>query len=399
MFFAVPKRMSNCVPAELPMPRATRTRFGWFLLLGPCMLGAAGQTAGTPHPAPSDPLRRGILDAQQGDYNEAVAAFRTALVTHPDSVEARIQLGEALAATKQYDAAIEEYQRVLPMAPDKTAVRFDLGNAYYRKGDFSHARSALETVCAARPDDVAAATLLASTYIKLDRYTEAADLLAPLEPGREENSEFEYVLAFTLIELGKAAEGLPRMEKVARATHSAQAFIVAGSTRLEKRDFREAQSDLEAALQLNPVLPGLQTMVGRARYALGDIEGATTAYQAALRADPRDFLANLHLGVIRLEQRDFEDARPLLEFALQLNPKFPMARFEMAKLYSLTERYPQALSLLEPLARDEPDWLDPHQLVATVYYKIGRPADARRERAIVQQLMRKQENQSPSNQR
>lgn len=330
-------------------------RVVWLFLLGGILVPASGRAqAGTTSVGIDDLVRRGIAAEARGDYDTAIAAFLSILSEHPDSLEARL----------------------------------NLGMAYFRKGDLSHARTELQIVHAARPGDLSAAKALASIYVKLDRYSEAVDLLLPFEQDHDRDTELEYVLAFALIQSGRAAEGVVKMENVARISHTAGPYVVAGSTRLNRNEFHEALADLEEAAKLNPSIQGLQTMLGQARFALGDTDGAISAYHAALRTDPQDFFANLYLGAIRLDQRNLQDARPLLELALELNPKFPLARLEVAKLDNLTGKYDEAIAILEPLAKDEPAWLDPHWLLVSLYYRQNRPNDAIRERAIVEKIQR-----------
>ena len=45
-----------------------------------------------------------------------------------------------------------------------------------------------------------------------------------------------------------------------------------------------------------------------------------------------DFVANRDLGAMRLKENDTENAKPLLELALQLHPDDPLTRLEIAKL-------------------------------------------------------------------
>jgi tetratricopeptide (TPR) repeat protein len=370
-----------------------------FLFLALGLLAAAGQT---PAQAPSvnvdELLSSGIAAQQHGDYKTAIEDYRKVLALQPGLAEARANLGAALAAAGQFDAAIEEDTRALAAAPNKTAVRMNLGLAYYKKGDMAHAHSEFEAVHAARPFDLSAAVLLGYTDIKLDKEADAAALLAPLEPGHESNMDLEYVLAYALIQTGKETEGIPRMEKVARATRSADAYVIAGSTHLNRREFREARIDLDAAIELDPSLPGVNTMAGQARDALGDTDAALPVFQAALRQDPRDFTANLYLGTMRLKQRDFESARPLLELAVQLQPKAPLARLQMAKLNGMTGRYAEAAATLEDLEKTDPNWLDPHVELAAIYYKLHRPEDGQRERDIVQQIEASQQKAGPPKQ-
>jgi len=356
----------------------------------------------TPGQAPSTDagafLRQGIEAQQHGDVNGAIASYRKALEIQPELAEARANLGAALSAAGDFDAAIEEDKRAVAAAPEATAVRMNLALAYFKKGDFNGARPEFEAVHAARPSDMASAVLLGYTELKLGSGAEAVTLLSPLEAGNESNTDLEFVLASALVQTGRETDGLPRLEKVGRDTHSADAWVLAGTTRLHRREFQQARADLDAALELDQTIPGLYTLAGQARDALGDTDAAGQAFTAALKADPRDFNANLYLGAMRLKQRDLEGARPLLEVALALQPHMPQARLQMAKLNAMQGKNAEAAAELEELEKADPNWLDPHVELAPIYYKLHRPEDGQRERDIVQKMEAKQQKDGPPKQ-
>jgi tetratricopeptide (TPR) repeat protein len=357
-------------------------------------VAAHGQQA-APSAGAEEHLRNGVDAQRRGDVATAIDEYRKALAIEPKLLEARANLGAALAAAGQFDAAIDEDYQALTLAPGNIALRKNLGLAYYKKGDMVHARTEFAAVHEVRPTDLGTAVLLGYADIKLEKGPEAAAMLAPLEAGHESNMDFEYVLAYSLMLAGKQADGLPKMERVARATGSADAYFLAGSARLSRREFKEARGDLDAALELNPALPGLWTQAGQARDALGDNDAALPAFEAALRQDPNDFLANLYLGTMKLKQRDLDGARPLLTLALQLQPTMPEARFQMAKLNSMTGKYAEAATALEDLEKGDPKWLDPHVELAALYYKLHRPEDGARERGIVEQIEAQQQKAGP----
>ena len=371
-------------------------RYALILLL---TLGfqAAGQT---PKQAPAgdanDLLRAGLAAQQHGDNPAAIEDFRKALALRPDLAPARAALGASLAAVGQFEAAIEEDLRALEAGEDQDNIRMNLALAYYKKGDLGRARQQAEAVHQAAPHDIPAAVLLSSIYVKLDREADVVALLTPLEPGHESNNELEYLLAFSLIQTGSIKEGVSRMEKVAQLTRSANAYVIAGAALVHRSQMNQGQADLEAAMSLDPSIPGVRTLLGQADFALHEMNEATVAFQAALRENPRDFDANLDLGVIHLKARDFGNARPLLEFALELDPAAPLARLEMAKLDEATGRYAEAAGYLEPLIKAEPNWFDAHWEMANVYYALDRGTDARRERAIAQDLRLRQQKSDPA---
>ena len=114
-------------------------------------------------------LREGTLAQEHGDLKTAIADFRRALALKPDSIEARANLGAALAAAGQLDAAIEEDSHVLELSPQNDAVRMNLAMAYYRTGNWNQARVEFERLHAAHPSDLNTAILLGYTYNKLNR--------------------------------------------------------------------------------------------------------------------------------------------------------------------------------------------------------------------------------------
>lgn len=374
-------------------------RFVPALLFALALETALAQTSNPAAPGEADDyLRKGIAAQEQGDLNSAIDDYRKALAIDPTLAEARANLGAALSAAGRFDDAIQEDKKVLASAPGNTGVRMNLGLAYYKKGDMENARAAFDAVHTALPQDVSAAVLLGYSDIKLGKSNEAAVMLTPLEHGRESNMDLEYVLAYALIESGEETTGLPRMEKVAKATRSADAYFIAGTARLRRREFHEARADLDAAIDLHGNFPGLYSMAGQARDALGDNEAAQPAFEQALKQDPKDFTANLYLGTMRLKQRDLDSARPMLELAIQLQPANRMARLQMAKLDAMTGEYTEAAATLEELEKAEPNWLDPHIELAPIYYKLHRPEDGQRERDIVQQIEAAQQKAGPQKQ-
>ncbi len=341
----------------------------------------------------------GAIEAQQrGDYPVAIEDYQKLLKLEPKMVEARVNLGAALAHTGRFDEAIAEYQRALPDAPDKNAVHMNLGLAYYKKGDLGSATREFEEVRKQRPADPQLAILLGDSEVRLGRGAEATAMLTPLEAENAANPDFEYVMGTALIQSGSRREGVARLQKVAETTQSADAFMLAGSTLLDLNDVQHARDDLEAAQRLNAQLPRISTLVGMARDKTGDAAAAEPAFREALKADPNDFDANLYLGAILYKRRDVDEAKPYLDKALALQPSSTMARYEMAMWKSTSGQYEEAAGELEAVTKADPDWLEPHVQLATVYYKLHRPEDGAKERAIVDRITAQQQSKGPGKQ-
>jgi tetratricopeptide (TPR) repeat protein len=364
-------------------------RFAGTLL---CLLSI---TAAAQQPAADDPLNAAITEQQQGDYQAAIRDYRKVLQSHPDMVEAKVNLGAALAHVGQFDEAIAMYKSALPTLPFKNPVLLNLGLAYYKKGDFANAREQFEALHQLQPKDTRVAILLGDTDLRLQKSADAVALMEPLAPANADNPDFQYVYGSALIASGRRRDGVPHVEKVAQSGNSPDAYLLAGATLLQLNDFEPARKDLEAALRLNPKLPNIYTLVGTVRDKTGDAKDAEPAFREALKSNPDDFDANLYLGAILYKRRQMDEAKIYLDRALKLNPTYSLARYEAAMLKSTAGEYEAAVQDLEKLIKDDPQWLDPHVQLATLYYKLHRPEDGARERQLVDRLTAEQQSRGP----
>jgi tetratricopeptide (TPR) repeat protein len=344
---------------------------------------------------PNQLLKTAISEQQGGDYRAAIRDYRKVLELRPNLVEAKVNLAAALVHVGEYDTAIAMYREALPALSFKNPVLLNLGLAYYKKGDFENASEQFETVHKAQPGDVRVAVLLADSELHLNKSTEALELLEPLAASNSQNLDFDFVLGSALIKSGRRRDGVPLIEKVAQSGKSADAYFLAGTTLLQLNDFEQARKDLEAALRLDPKLPGIYTLVGTARDKNGDIKEAEAAFREALKSNPDDFDANLYLGAILSKRRDLEESKPYLERALRLNPSSTMARYEMGLMESASGQYQAAADDLEKVAKEDPGWLEPHVELASLYYRLHRPEDGLKERQIVDRLTAEQQEKGP----
>jgi tetratricopeptide (TPR) repeat protein len=346
-------------------------------------------------PSAEDLMNTAISEQQSGQYEAAIRDYRKVLQLSPEMVTAKVNMGAALARLGQYDEAVTAYKSALPSLTYKNPVILNLGLAYYKKGDFADAHEQFEALHKLQPHDVRTAILLGDTDIKLRKFEDAATLLSPLDANNSQNLDFQYVYGSALIAVGRRKEGIPRLERVGGGTSSADAYYLAGTTSLEINDYDRARKDLEAALALNPKLPNLYTMVGEARDKTGDAKAAEPAFREALKTNPDDFEANLYLGAILYKRREMDEAKTYLERALKIKPSDTMARYEVAMLRSTSGDYETAVQQLEQLVKDDPNWLDPHVELASLYYKLHRPQDGARERQIVDRLTAEQQSKGP----
>jgi tetratricopeptide (TPR) repeat protein len=302
----------------------------------------------------------------------------------------RANLGAALARLNRYDEAIVQYRAVLAKK-ENAGLRLNLALAYYKKGAFSDAVQQLDTLRVAQPDDSRVATLLADCYASLGQDEKAIAILKPQEAAHPDDLSVAWLLGSALIRTGHRREGLARVDRVAREGKSPEAYLLAGRTALKMDEFERARDYADAALRLNPRLPGADTLRGTVLSYLGDTQGAIAALRKAVEADPNDFDAQVGLGAVLHTERDLDGARQHLQHALQLKPDSTLARYEWARLERTEGHVEAAVKDFERVVHDDPNWAQPHVELAALYFRLNRQEDGDRERATFDRLTAEQQ--------
>jgi tetratricopeptide (TPR) repeat protein len=343
-------------------------------------------SAGAQEQSTSDLMKSAIAAHSRGDLASAAKSYRLVLQGRPDLIQARLNLGAALAELGDLDQAIAVLAGAPGTGRNSPEIRLNLALAYHRKDDLPAAIKELEQLPATRFRDVHTVSVLADCYLRSGAPDKAVALLQPAVKAHPENVELNYQAGMALVRNGHPEQALEPLERAGKTGNNADAWLLAGATALDMGQFQRAREDLEIALRLNPGLPGAFTWTGMARDRVSDEEGAKDAFRRALEVNPQDFEANLHLGAILYRERELESARPYLEHAAVLQPSSILALYALALVRSGTGDLENAVKDLERVSRTAPDWAEPHVKLASLYYKLNRDSDGDRERAVVEKL-------------
>jgi tetratricopeptide (TPR) repeat protein len=359
----------------------------WLVAL--VLLAAGAATAQSLSP---EQLFRDAVEAQQkGDDALAISKYQELLTVHPEVVEARANLGAALTKLGRFDEAIDQYRAALAKNAGNSALRLNLALAYYKKGALRDATEQFNALFRADPNNVRLATLLGDCEARLGHDDRVIAVLKPVESAHPDDLAVAWLLGSALIRTGHRREGMERVEGVAKQGNSPEAFLLAGQTALKMNQFERARDYGDAALRLNPKLPGALTLRGTVLSYLGDNAGAIAVLRKAIEADPSDFEAQLSLGAVLHTERDLEGAKQHLARALELNRASNLARYEWARLERTEGQVEAAVKDFERVVHDDPNWAQPHVELAALYFRLERPQDGERERAIFDRLNTEQQ--------
>ena len=150
-------------------------------------------------------LARGKLAFEANRYAEAVAEFRKAVASRPDSVTARINLGVALSQSGDVKGAIEQFEEAIRLEPGRVNAHYNLALLFVRDNKHSEAINHLRRVLSVDPGDITARLLLATELMKSGKLDDA---LAQFERVYQATGDVQHgaSVAFALAQLGRCTE-------------------------------------------------------------------------------------------------------------------------------------------------------------------------------------------------
>jgi tetratricopeptide (TPR) repeat protein len=226
---------------------------------------------------------------EEKDYEEALAACRTALKLNPENLETRDLEGIILRRQGRVDDAIKTYREILEAKPRSPRFLYNLGIAQARAGDTQAALASYRQAVRLKPN-----------------FAEACNNIGELglREGRLDEAEEAFLQA------------LSSNDRFALA-HSNLAEVC-----VRKGDYGRALAEVTAALSLNPYLPGPHNVRGNLYHHQGRMKEAVAEYEAALSLDPVYEKAFYNLGICRFEEGNVPEASRLFSKALELRPGF-----------------------------------------------------------------------------
>jgi len=188
-------------------------------------------------------------------------------------------------------------------------------NAFFRSGQYTEALKECDLGLAAKPDDVGTRVLRAKALFELDRFAEA---------------KADYARA---IELGEGKSG----------TYVGDAYLGLAILASRAKDSKEAESEFDKLLALDPNDVGTLTNLARVCLERGELAKAEEHANAAVQLRDQDEAALFMLGKVLLREGKLDDATSTFARIAASNPKASSAPYGMAMI--LAQRGDKASAL------------------------------------------------------
>jgi arylsulfatase A-like enzyme/Tfp pilus assembly protein PilF len=292
----------------------------------------------------------------EGKLDEAAAAVKTALAEDPEIVEAYMVLGNVYKKMKRPEEAIAAYRDALARDDEHQNALFSLAIAYKDEGRLDEARIGFERARELDPRNGKVLWQLADLWMRQNDFAKAEAVV---------NDALE------------------------RQVDEARFLLKLGEICIEAKRFDEAERALRRALEKKPGLALAHFDLGLVHEGRGQPALAIEAYHTELAANPTAFRAAFNAAKLLQKIGRANDAIALFRKVVEIEPSFGTGHLYLAQALletgDLAGAEQSARSGLEnhPEPRMAPLG---HYVLADVYERRGRVAEARRELAAAERL-------------
>ena len=329
---------------------------------------------------------KGYLDQKQPAL--AIPELQAAVAIDPENVDAQANLGVLLFFQGKAADSIPHFRAALKGQPGLAKIQGLLGMAESRTLDFADARKDME---AAFPSiqDQRFQVQLGLELVGLDTESgdleKAADVVARLRKADPGNPEVLYAAYRTYSDL--AGESMLALSLA--APDSAQMHQLLAHEDTRQGNSTGAIAQYRKAIAINPHLPGVHFELAELLHTSTDEavkKQAEQEYRAALTENAQDEKSILRLADIDAQKGNIEQSLKGYTKAVELQPGDADAKLGLAKTLIAMNQSDKALVLLEDTVQLEPTNATAHYRLATLYRKMGRVDDAKREVELYQKF-------------
>jgi len=329
---------------------------------------------------------KGYLDQKQPAL--AIPELQAAVAIDPTNADAQANLGVLLFFQGKAAESIPHFRAALKGQPGLAKIQGLLGMAESRTLDFANARKDME---AAFPslEDHRFQVQLGLELVGLDTESgdleKAADVVAQLRKANPDSPEVLYAAYRTYSDL--AGESVLALSLA--APDSAQMHQLLAHEDTRQGNTNGAIAQYRKAIAIDPHLPGIHFELAELLHLSTDEtvkKQAEQEYRAALQENAQDEKTILRLAEIDAQKGNIEQSFQGYTKAVQLQPGDADAKLGLAKTLIAMNQSDKALAVLEDTVKLEPTNATAHYRLATLYRKIGRADDAKREVELYQKF-------------
>jgi tetratricopeptide (TPR) repeat protein len=332
-------------------------------------------------------MQQALQSEQQGNYAQAADILQSITQAASQDAQAWAHLGLDRALEGQYAEAVPAYRKALALDPKLPGLQLDLGLALFKQAHLREAIPALLAAAAETPSDSRPKLLLGMSYYGSAQYPQAIPYLSLAVAASPDNLGLRTALAQSCLWAAQYSCALEQYKALLQQSpDSAQAYMIAGEALDGEHDTVGAIAQLRAAEKAAPNTPDLHFGLGYLLWKSSQLVEAEREFKLELALDPNHVQALTYLGDLALKRSDRDAAQAYLNHAAEHGGGVALTYLDLGILSAAANRNAEAEVDFKRSIALAPDQTDAHWRLARLSLVLGNKAQADAELAKVRQL-------------
>lgn len=295
----------------------------------------------------------------QAKNDEAIKEVKAILAVDAKNLQARLIETAALSGMKEFDKAKPLLDQLQIEFPNSAPVSLQLGFLYLRQNKFPEAEAAYRKARELAPKNSGGLMGIVETYMAQNRAADA-QLLLESEIEKTPRADLRIAAGNVAVRVGKWDAGIAHFEKALAglaptSPAAVNLYLRIGETYRRKGDTDKSVQWLQKAREAQPDNLSALFTLALALDAAGRKAEAATAYEAALKLDPKNGIILNNLAFLLAETGgDLVNAQSYAQMAREFLPESTEVTDTLAWVYLKKGTAREAMPLLREIVGKVP---------------------------------------------
>lgn len=293
----------------------------------------------------------------RGDVAGASKRLEEAFKLNKQDTDALLVRGRINTINGRYQDAVADLEQVLKQEPQLPAAMYYIAEAHLQNNDPERARAFIKDMLRYNPQSPAGLLMLIRIYLNQGNATEAAQTADQIINGIAYLKQHQSALQASRLD----PEMLPDLE--------AKGYSSRAVARIQLKDYKGAQTDLERATQIAPRSAEPHTNLATLAMIRNDLSGAQREAEKALELQPSNAQAVAAAMRVYLQQKNFDLAHAKLDGLLASQPASAMLLDQKALVFAAQGDTANAEKTLRRIIEVDPSYLNAYFELSAFYVR------------------------------
>ena len=314
----------------------------------------------------------------KGDLEQARLQLEAAIKTRPDFILAHDMLGRIYLNKGDYGKALKEADDVIALNKNDLPARLNRSSALMGMGDAQKARQELDTVLSIAPNNPDARYQAGYLAWSEKDYKRAQQVFDDLYKSNPKDARGMVGLIETMASQNHMADAIKLLQdSIARQPERRDLRLALANLDVRDQRYDDAVKLLQELLKTDPKSPDLLLRLAETERRKGDVNGAIETFRLASQAAPADPRPLLQLGLLMDGTGRRDQAKPIYEQILKIQPDQPVALNNLAYIKAEEgQDLDEALTMAQRARQGLPNSPDVMDTLGWIYLKKNLSDDA-----------------------